>query len=162
MNFYYFKFYTFLFLIPNYFINRSLYLCIKSYQNLLILTWFITFSVATSVHNLALTRAITCMQTTHFDRTSTHLHTIIYHYTCQVQIAITTYSFVHVFIRTCCSLNIWILHVHTHVSLSSRQMWSAREASTTRTPSTAIVLAKMKVSTFWRALYRPFPFSLFV
>jgi len=35
----------------------------------------LVFFVATSVHNLALTRATTCMQTTRFNRASTHLHT---------------------------------------------------------------------------------------
>ena len=49
----------------------------------------------------------------------------------------------------CSARNLPESHVRTHIfSLSSRQMWSAGKVSTTRTPSTAIILARTKVSRF--------------
>lgn len=95
---------------------------------------------------------------------ATRAHTCIPPYTadvCACRITCHSYTFIHSFICTYRSLNTRFLCAHAHVSLSSRQMWSVGEASTTRTPSTAIVLTRMKVPTFSRALYRPlcFPFS---
>jgi len=74
------------------------------------------FFVATSVHNLALTRATTCMQPLVLTARA-HI-CILHHYTRQVHTVITIYSFIHSCVHSCNSFT-WILRAHAHVSLSS-------------------------------------------